>query len=122
MAIIIKYKYMQELVVELMPTFLLISRHSPESCWMFNEKNRRIHIDLFNALDSILKKYQISLKGCWFDIPGHTLYEVYDAPSIEVFQKMGMEPAIAPWSSFNTMQIIMVTPLEEVKEMLQSSA
>ncbi len=101
-----------------MPTFLLISRHSPESCWMFNEKSRRIHSNLFHALEDILKKYQITLKGCWFDLTGHTLYEVYDAPSLEAFQKMGMEPAIAPWASFNTMEIINVTPLEEMKGML----
>jgi hypothetical protein len=104
-----------------MPTFLLISRHNPESCWMFNEKNRQIHIKLFSALDTLLKKYQITMIGCWFDIPGHTLYEVYDAPSMDAFQKMGMEPEITQWSSFNTMQIIMVSPLEEIKGMLQAS-
>jgi hypothetical protein len=105
-----------------MPTFLLISRHNPESCWMFNEKNRQIHRDLFNALDGLMKKYHITMKGCWFDIPAHTLYEVYDAPSLEAFQQMGMEPVIAQWSSFNSMEILTVTPLEDIKGMLQSSA
>jgi hypothetical protein len=104
-----------------MPTFLLISRHNPESCWMFNEKNRKIHIDLFNQLDALLEKYHITMIGCWFDIPAHTLYEVYDAPSLEAFQKMGMEPAIAGWSSFNTMDIRMVTPLKDIRGMLQPS-
>jgi hypothetical protein len=89
---------------------------------MFDERNRKITADLFNALDGIMKKYQITLKGCWFDIPGHTLYEVYDAPSLEAFQKMGMEATIAPWSSFNTMEILTVTPLEEIQGMLQSPA
>jgi hypothetical protein len=105
-----------------MPTFLLISRHSPESCWMFNEQNQRIFSDLFNALDTLMEKYQIKMLGCWFDIPGHTLYEVYDAPSMEVFQKMGMEPVISRWSSFNSMEIIMVSPLNDVKGMLQPAS
>jgi L-rhamnose mutarotase len=105
-----------------MPTFLLISRHSPESCWMFNEKNHQIHRDLFNQLESLLQKYHITMIGCWFDIPGHTLYEVYDAPSLEAFQKMGMEPVIAAWGSFNTMEIRMVSPLEEIKGMIRSEA
>jgi L-rhamnose mutarotase len=103
-----------------MPTFLLISRHNPESCWIFNEKNRQIHVNLFNQLESLLAKYHITMIGCWFDIPGHTLYEVYDAPSAETFQKLGMEPEIMQWSSFNTMEIIMVSPLDEMKGMLTS--
>ena len=86
---------------------------------MFNEKTRQIHVNLFNKLEPLLEKYHITMIGCWFDIPGHTLYEVYDAPSLDAFQKMGMEPEIARWSSFNTMQIINVTPLEDVKGMLK---
>lgn len=100
-----------------MPTFLLISRHNPESCWISNKKSRRIYIDLFNSLYALLEKYHITLIGAWFDIPGHTLYEVYDAPSLETFQKMGMEPTIAQWSAFNTMEIIMVSPLKEIEGM-----
>jgi len=49
-----------------MPTFLLISRHAPESCWMFNEKTRQIHINLLNTLESLIKKYKITLLGAWF--------------------------------------------------------
>jgi len=49
-----------------MPTFLLISRHAPESCWMINEKTRQIHINLLNTLESLIKKYKITLLGAWF--------------------------------------------------------
>lgn len=102
-----------------MPTFLLISRHAPESCWMFNEKARQIHENLLNKLESFLKKYQISLLGCWFDLPGHTLYEVYDSPSLDAFQKMAMEPEILQWSAINTMEIKMVATLDDVMKLLK---
>lgn len=102
-----------------MTIFLVISRHAPESCWLFNEKSKRIHINLLDRLDALCAKYNLSLLGCWFDIPGHTLYEVYDAPSLEVFSKMGMEPEIMQWSTFNTVEIKMVTSLQEVKKMLK---
>jgi hypothetical protein len=102
-----------------MPTFLLISRHSPESCWMFNTQTRLIHINLVNKLESLLKKYRVTLLGCWFDLPGHTLYEVYDAPSLDTFQKMAMEQEIVQWSSFNTMEIKMVATLDDVKNLLK---
>jgi hypothetical protein len=102
-----------------MPTFLVISRHTPESCWMHNAATRQIHLNLANNLESLLKKYTISLLGCWFDLPGHTLYEFYDAPTLEAFQKMAAEPEILQWSSFNTMEINMVNSFDDVMMMLK---
>lgn len=57
---------------------------------MFHAKTRQIHVNLLNKLESLLKKYQITLLSCWFDLPGHALYEVYDTPGLEAFQKMSM--------------------------------
>jgi hypothetical protein len=105
-----------------MPTFLVISRHAPESCWMFHAKTRQIHLNLLHKLESLLKKYQVTLLGCWFDLPGHTLYEVYDAPNLDVFQKMSMEPEIVQWSSFNTMEIKLVSTLDDVMMVLKQPA
>jgi len=101
-----------------MPTFLLISRHSPESCWMFNEKTRQIHINLLNTLESLMKKYKITLLGAWFALSEHTLYEVFDAPTLEAFQKMAMEPVILQWSAFNTMEIKLVAGVDDVQKLL----
>jgi L-rhamnose mutarotase len=86
---------------------------------MFNEKTRQIHVNLLNKLESLLKKYNIALLGAWFVLPEHTLYEVFDAPSLEAFQKMAMEPEILQWSAFNTMEIKMVATVEDVKRLLK---
>ena len=102
-----------------MPAFLVISQHAPESCWMFNEKTRQIHLDLVRNLDSLLKKNNVTLLGCWFDLPGHTLYEVYDAPDAGAVQRMSMEPEIMRWASFNTMKIVSVSSMNEVMGLLQ---
>ena len=102
-----------------MPTFLLISRHAPESCWMFNEQTKQIHRDLLAKLESFGEKYHIRLLGAWFALPEHTLYEVFDAPSLEAFQKMAAEPEILRWSSFNTMEVKLVATVDDVKGLLQ---
>ena len=86
---------------------------------MFDAKSKQIHRNLLDTLESLLKKYQITLLGCWFDLPGHALYEVYDAPSLEAFQKMSMEPEIVQWSSFNTMEIKLVSTLDDVMTVLK---
>jgi hypothetical protein len=101
-----------------MPTFLLISRHSPESCWIFNEETRQIHLTLLNKLESILKKYTIRMLGAWFVLSEHALYEVFEAPGLEEFQKMAMEPEIVQWSAFNTMEIKLVATVDDVKRLL----
>jgi hypothetical protein len=102
-----------------MPTFLLISRHSPESCWMFNEKTRLIHLNLLNTLESILKRYNVMMLGAWFVLPEHTLYEVFEAPGLDEFQKMAMEPEIVQWSAFNTMEMKLVATVDDVKRLLE---
>jgi L-rhamnose mutarotase len=86
---------------------------------MFNEKTRKIHVNLLNKLESLLKKYNISMLGAWFVLPEHTLYEVFDAPSLDAFQKMAMEPEIIQWSAFNTMEIKMVTTVNDVMGLLK---
>jgi hypothetical protein len=34
-----------------MPTFLMISRHSPENCPMFNEKTRKVMMECMDKID-----------------------------------------------------------------------
>ena len=104
-----------------MPTFLLINKHSPENCWMFNKEARKVHLDLVEKLDSFLKEYKIKLLGCWFVLSEHTMYEVYDAPSLEAFEKMAQEPEIINWSAYNTVEIKLVTPFEEVMKILKGT-
>lgn len=36
-----------------MPTFVLISRHSPENCPMFNEKARKVVLELAGKMDRL---------------------------------------------------------------------
>ena len=86
---------------------------------MFNEKTRQIHVNLLNNLEPLMKKYKIALLGAWFALSEHTLYEVFDAPTLEAFQKMAMEPEILQWSAFNTMEIKLVATVEDVKRLLE---
>ena len=85
---------------------------------MFHEKTRQIHQNLLNKLESFLEKYNTRMLGAWFVLPEHTLYEVFDAPSLEVFQNLAMEPELVQWSAFNTMEIKLVATVDDVKRLL----
>ena len=75
-------------------------------------------MNLLKKLESLTKKYNIFLMGAWFALSEHTLYEVFDAPTLEAFEKLAMEPEIVQWSAFNTMEIKLVATVDDVKRLL----
>jgi hypothetical protein len=104
---------------ELMPIFLIISRHSPENCPMNNEKMKRMTLELPNKLGGLEKKHGIKRVGVWTVIPEHLLVWVYEAPSSEALQKFSMEPEIAKWMAWNTSEIKLAMSLEESMKLLK---
>ena len=48
-----------------MPTFLMISRHSPENCDAFNEEARKVTMELMGKLEGLVKKHGIKMLWVW---------------------------------------------------------
>ncbi len=96
-----------------MPTRLLIGRHSPENCSAFNEKARKVTMNLMAKLPELLEKHGVKLVGSWVCGEEHTIWSVFEAPTAEAFEKLGMEPEIYALSAFDTMEIKTVVTAEE---------
>jgi len=105
-----------------MPTFLLISRHSPENCPMFNEKARKVLLELAGKMDRLLKKHGVKTLGIWTVPSEHLAFDLYEAPSFDAFEKLGMEPEIVALSEFETYEVKQVYGMEESMRMLQQFA
>jgi len=101
-----------------MPTFLLIHRHSPENCPMFNEKAKKMTLQLVSKMEELLKKHGIKTVGVWQVPMEHLMFEVYEAPSLEAFQKLGREPEIQAWYAYNTVEMKSVISIEEATQRL----
>ena len=101
-----------------MPTFLLIHRHSPENCPMFNEKARKVTLQLVNKMEGLLKKHGVKMVGLWQVPTEHLIFEVYEAPSYEAWQKLGREPEILAWNAYNTVEMKSAISMEEATQML----
>ncbi|MCP8308196.1 MAG: hypothetical protein H3Z52_04300 [archaeon] len=101
--------------------YIGIGRHSPESCPMFNEKNRKMILDAANKLEGLAKKHGVKVIGVWNVPSEHLTYFVYDAPSQEALLKFGMEPEMSAWDSFNTTEYKMAFGLEEAIKMLKQA-
>ncbi len=103
-----------------MPTFMVILRHSPENCDWFNEKSRKATLELMDKVDELMKKHDIKLLGAWTsDRGGHETFWVVEAPSVEAFQKFGMEPEVLATLAYRTMQTNIVMSLEEEMKLRQ---
>ena len=101
-----------------MPTFLMISRHSPENCPAFNEKARTVSMNFVAKLPELLEKHGVKLVGRWVAGSEHTSWLVVEAPSIEVFQNFGYEPEVIATGAFETNEIKIVMTTEEALKLM----
>ena len=102
-----------------MPTFLIISRHSPENCPLNNEKMKAMTLALPDKLGGLEKKHGVKRVGAWTVVPEHLLVWVYEAPSSEALQKFSMEPELLEWMAFNTSEIKLAMSVEESMKLLE---
>jgi ABC-type enterochelin transport system substrate-binding protein len=102
-----------------MAIFILITKHSPENCPMFNAKARKVMMEAMDKSDKLMKKHGVKSLGSWSVPNEHTEYAVYEAPSLDAFKELGMEPAIIAMSEFETMEIKPAMSVEETAQMLK---
>ena len=102
-----------------MPIFVLITKHSPENCPMFNAKSMKVYMEAMKKNDALMKKHKVKLLA-GAEVPNeHTSYEIFEAPSFEVFKEFGMEPAIIAMGQFLTMEVKPAMSPEEIAQMLK---
>jgi hypothetical protein len=74
-------------------------------------------VALLQKFEALIAKHGIKLAGMWNDHPGHTVYNIYDAPSLEAFMAFSMEPEMLAWLSYNTVELKVVFGPQEIKTM-----
>ena len=92
--------------------FMQISRHSPESCPLNNEKAMKANKDLAAKLDNLTKKHGIKLVGGWHDAANHRFVMLWDG-SFEALMGLSMEPEMLTWGAFHNTEAFPVMTLEE---------
>jgi hypothetical protein len=99
--------------------FLMISKHSSESCPFNNEKVKKLTAAAMAKSDKINKKYRIKTVGEWVSMPEHLMVAVYDAPSLEALMKVSMEPELMSVLMYSTTEIHPVITMEEAMKFLK---
>lgn len=103
-----------------MPIFLLISRHSPENCPMFNEKAKKVFLEYSSKIPAIMKKYGGKMLGVYGVHTEHLTVSIIEAPSLEAFQKASMEPEILALSEYESYEVKLAYSGEDAMKMLKA--
>jgi len=102
-----------------MATFLCISKHAPDKCPTFNATTRGVYLKWASSYAEIYRKHGVKSLGAWTVHGEHRNFWVVDAPSLEVFQALLMEPELQALSAIETIEYKWVANMEEVAKMLQ---
>jgi uncharacterized protein with GYD domain len=103
-----------------MAIILMIAKHAPENCPMFNEKTRKIFLEYDKKVGGLMKKHGIKNLGEYVVPNEHLIVGIYEATSSEVFNKFAMEPEIIVRGAFETAELKSAMSMEEVMKMLKA--
>ncbi len=96
-----------------------ISKHSPDNCPMFEARYKDVFLKVVEKHEMLAEKHGIKIIGAWVDSPAHTVYSVYDTPSIENLIDYTMEPEMVAAMNFQTSEIRALTPTKELAASLK---
>jgi hypothetical protein len=94
----------------------MLEKHTAADCPVGNEKALKASMALTAKMPELLKKYGIKPIGMWSVHNEHLNVAVWDAPSVEAVEKMGMEPEVLAWRCFSTAEVKVAAPMEEVAQ------
>lgn len=90
-----------------------IVTHSPESCPLGNPQKLELMINWLENMDALAAKHGVRVVGIWTDRWGHTSWVAYEAPSMEAFAKLELEPEFMARVTFNNIEKRAVTSAKE---------
>lgn len=95
-----------------------ISAHNPDACPAFNKESKKAMMAVMQQVDSLLPKHGVKLTGMWTDLGAHTIYTVYETPSLDAYWAFLNEPELMVWLSFNKVENRVLVGVEDVKAIL----
>ena len=104
-----------------MPIQIFFNKTSPETDPMFNEKARKVMMDLMSKRDGLLKKHGIKELGNWFVPSEHLVIIVDEAQSLDDFQKLAMEPEYTAMLAYLTYETKVALSAAEAMKMMKQT-
>jgi hypothetical protein len=101
-----------------MVTSLVISRHTPDMCALYNEKSAKVYVEWMNKQKELEAKHGVKMVGGWNVPSEHFTVQVFEAPTFEAMQAYSMEPEVMKLSNVDTAEIKVAYTLEEMGQIM----
>jgi hypothetical protein len=99
-----------------------ITKHTPDSCPVYEPKYRDITMQWMENIEGVAAKFGVKFMGSWTDHMAHTVYVLYDTPSMDNFMGMMMDPVASGPLAFCTGKVIPVFDHQQTLDMLKKSS
>jgi len=102
-----------------MPTFMLMSRHTPADCPVNNPEHLKVTVEGMSQMEALAKKHGVKIIGTWNAHPEHLVVQVVEAPNLESYMAMWMEPAMTAMLDYTTSEFKAVLTAPEIAQILK---
>ena len=102
-----------------MVTVLVIGKHNPESCALFNEATRKKMAARMSKTAELEAKHGVKMVGAWGVPSEHFFFEVFEAQSYEAIQAYLMEPENMAMMSWQTITTKVAMTFEEAMQAMR---
>lgn len=105
-----------------MATFLMMSRHTPQNCPMFNAETRKVYANWLAKMQEIAQKHGIKLLSACTVLSEHLTVTILEAPSLEAIQRANTEPEFFALNMVDTTELKLAMNMEEAVKIFQQQA
>jgi len=94
---------------------MMIVKHSPESCPLFNTETQKIWNDTWNNYPQAIAKHGVKMVSSWANFGLHTAYYIFETPGLDAWMATIDEPGSAAALSFCSIEFFPVMSAEEAE-------
>ncbi len=69
-----------------------IARHPADTCPAYHDQFRELTVNWYEKIEAIAAKFGVKFMGSWDDHAAHTVYALYETPSMDNLMAMMMDP------------------------------
>ena len=96
-----------------------VTTHPAELCPTHNPTYRELTVSWYEKIESIAERFGVRFVGSYDDHPGHTVYVLYDTPSMDNLMSMLMDPEAAAPLSFCQARVFPVLDHQQTLGMIK---
>jgi hypothetical protein len=96
-----------------------VARHSPDSCPAFLDKYRAVTLKWFEKAEENCSKFGVKMIGFWNDHPSHTVYMLFETPSMDTMLGLMMTPETQAMMSFQSIKTFPVFDFKQTWDMIK---